>query len=124
MPISRNMIETFFRVFEDEETRLKVFNQYVIPDSHGYLVKHTLPDGRILAILPLLYSRARLGVGDDTGFEVNWVWDYDSPYEAIKAFMEWNPAAQAEPTGWARHPDSRRYRPGGDPAQEYVKPEE
>ena len=27
-----------------------------------------------------------------------------------------------EPEGWMRHPSSGRRRPGGDPAQEHVRP--
>jgi len=38
--------------------------------------------------------------------------------------MRFDPAEMTEPTGWSRHPDTGRYRPGGDPAREYVKVEE
>jgi hypothetical protein len=61
-----------------------------------------------------------MGIGKQGSGIFDDVWDYDSPYEAFKAFLEWKPEEQPEPGGWSRHAGSNRYRPDGDPAKEYV----
>ena len=49
-------------------------------------------------------------------------WCYKDLASATAAFNAWNPATEAEPTGWVRHPDSGRRRfPDGDPATEEVR---
>lgn len=42
------------------------------PNSTGYYARRRLPDGRLLAVIPLTFGRARLGIGDDTGFDDLW----------------------------------------------------
>lgn len=37
---------------------------------------------------------------------------------AVAALIAWN--GEGEPSGWMRHPETGRRRPGGDPAGEYV----
>ena len=94
-----------------------------------HLDRRTLPDGRGVEVVPLIFGRARLcvwswwdaaGEGPRVGYDD--VWDYDDPTVAIAAMHAWSPPAQAEPAAWMRHAGTRRYRPGGDPTGEYVKP--
>ncbi len=49
-------------------------------------------------------------------------WDYETVWQAVAAMAQWEPETEAEPAGWYRHPSSGRRRPGGDPAQEQVRP--
>lgn len=37
-----------------------------------YLARRRLPDGSLVAVIPLLFGRARLGIGDDWGFRDMW----------------------------------------------------
>lgn len=80
----------------------------------------TLPDGRVLDVVPLTFGRARLLLSADgaTVF-VDDCWCYDSPLRAVIEQVGWD--GDGEPTGWMRHPASGRRRPGGDPHQEYVR---
>lgn len=89
-----------------------------MPDT---LAERTLPDGRRLAVLPLLFGAARLGVGPPTCTEFDDVWDYPSAAAAIAAAETWD--GTGEPDGWHRHPRTKRYRPDGDPSREYRKEE-
>ena len=78
-----------------------------------------LPDGRGIWVVPFLYTHAIIigqqGVGyyDDR-------WCYATRELAIVAAVVWDPATEAEPTGWHRHPSSGRRRAGGDPALEVI----
>ncbi len=38
----------------------------------GILATRRLDDGRLLAIVPLTFGRARLGIGNDVGFDDVW----------------------------------------------------
>lgn len=82
------------------------------------LAKRTFPDGRIGMVLPITFGRARLGIGDEYGFDD--VWCFDTPERAIRALVEWD--GEGEPEGWIRHPMSGRRRPNGNPEAEYVMP--
>lgn len=89
----------------------------------GLLAQRTLDDGRHLGVEPLLFSRARLTVGTAEQHEVGCyedAYDYDFRSEAFLAFVLWD--GVGEPEGWVRHKPSNRRRPGGDPAQEHVRP--
>jgi len=44
------------------------------------------------------------------------MWCYPTQAAAQAALDAWD--GGGEPEGWTRHPASRRYRPGGDPANE------
>lgn len=102
--------------------------EQVAPDQvpeKGYLMKGRLPSGRLLMVEPLLFSRARLGIGplppmaDDGGFDDTW--EFASPDLATLAFLGWDPAVEDQPLGWDWHPASGRYRINGDPTLEYVR---
>ena len=76
-----------------------------------FLAYRDLPDGRLLALVPLLFGRASLTLGPggadyDGGFSE--AWDYDEPGDAVMQFLTWNPAETAEPEGWIRHTPSMR----------------
>jgi len=47
------------------------------------------------------------------------VWQYQSRDAALVALAAWD--GEGEPEGWYRHPATGRRRPGGDPAQEFVR---
>src|SRR5690242_19813603 len=90
-------------------------------DPHpDYLLRRRLPDGRLIAVLPLLFGAARMGIGDDTGFAD--YWDYDDPLWACLAALAWDPDTGREPIGWDVHRLSGRRRPDGDARAEYVWP--
>lgn len=94
-------------------------------DEQGFIKQRRLPDRRLMAIQPLSYGRASLGIGPKPPFEdvgiYDDVWDYLSVSAAISALDTWNPDDYAEPDGWNRHPYTGRYRLLGDPRLEYVK---
>ena len=56
-------------------------------------------------------------IGDTIGYRDRW--DYETESGVATALLTWD--GTGEPTGWHRHPDSGRRRPGGDPAKEYVQ---
>lgn len=77
-------------------------------------------DGRWLMVVPRMYN-AGLIVDrdlDDGMFEEEY--SYEALDEAIVALIVWDPATDADPSGWVRHIPSYRRRPGGDAAKEYV----
>lgn len=87
-----------------------------IPDV---LLTCPLPDGRAIVVMPLLFGRARLGIGPAGSGWFSDVWDYGDPGTAIVRALAWD--GQGEPGGWERWDGpngERRYRPGGDPAAE------
>lgn len=45
---------------------------------------------------------------------------YETALGALRGMNEYNPQIHPEPTGWHRHIESGRRRPGGDATQEYV----
>ena len=47
---------------------------------------------------------------------------YHSRAAAIEAFARWNPddPEHPDPTGWVKHIETNRCRPGGDPAKESI----
>lgn len=89
--------------------------------GEGFLFQRTLDDGRLVAVMPLLFGRARLGIGPAG---VQWfsdVWDFPTVGRAIAEATSWNPEADPEPVGWHRHVATGRYRPDGDATREYTK---
>lgn len=89
----------------------------------GFLYERITPDGRLIGVLPLLFGRARLGIGrlDDDGFDD--VWDFPARGRAIVEADTWNPETEPEPSGWDRHPKTGRRRVDGNPAREYREDE-
>ena len=47
---------------------------------------------------------------------------YHSKAAALEAFATWNPLdpLNRDPTGWVKHIESNRCRPGGDPSKESI----
>lgn len=87
--------------------------------SYGYVAWRVLDDGRILAVGPMLFGNGRLFVDVHAdGYEDCYC--YDGLARAIASMADFDPATEAEPSGWKRHPMTGRRRPGGDASQEYV----
>jgi hypothetical protein len=79
------------------------------------LKPRTLPDGRELHVLPLLFGRGRLGITKPVGMtdsidddSFGDVWEFPTLDAALAAQRYWNPQEQIEPVGWDRHPKSGR----------------
>jgi hypothetical protein len=89
-------------------------------DSEGFAYRRELPGGKMVAVMPLTFGRGQLGIGRADAQEFADVWDFPSLARAIAEATSWNPD-DGEPQGWHRHPGTKRYRPNGDVAQEYVK---
>lgn len=81
-----------------------------------------LPDGQALAVVPMLFGKARLCLGPEDLQTYDRGWCYDDPQVAVSELNRWDPAKEHEPNGWMREPATGRRRPGGDPAKEYVHP--
>jgi hypothetical protein len=94
-------------------------------DSEGFIQQRRLPDRRLIAVDPLLFDRARLGIGMLPPMNMAGVfadtWEFPNIGAALLALETWEPDEQKEPTGWDRHPGTMRYRIGGDATLEYVK---
>lgn len=60
----------------------------------------------------------------DTPFEYFDRWRYETEELVMKAVTDFveEPPAGYEPSGWHRHPPTRRRRPAGDPTREYIDP--
>ncbi len=98
----------------------------------GCYAVRSLPERRLLAVQPLLFGQARLCIGrpEMMALDAPWggwddQWEYPSVLAALAAMAQWEPEKDLEkdpePAGWTRHQASGRRRPGGDPAQEYVR---
>lgn len=80
-----------------------------------------MPAGRIIWIVPMLYSVAIvIGPAGAPGYDDRW--DYPDLDAAVRSAVEWDPAVDKEPMGWIRHPRSGRRRENGDPATEVIRP--
>lgn len=92
-------------------------------DLSQFLMYRDLDDGRLLAVVPLLFGQASLTIGPggdnyDGGFSDCW-W-YDSVVDAMLVCLFWNIEKNPEPPGWVYHPFTRRRRPCADPAAEFI----
>lgn len=77
-----------------------------IPDA---IFQKTLADGRIVAVVPMIYT-FRITVGrDEYGWD--WAWCYDSPVVAIAAAADWN--GEGEPIGWRKEVHTGRRQVDG-----------
>jgi len=77
---------------------------------------------------------AEEGIGLIKMYGANWriqLFDYNGPQSnycyhsqaaALEAFATWNPddPEHPDPTGWVKHIETDRCRPGGDPARESI----
>jgi len=94
----------------------------IVLGIRGEIATRTLPDGRVLDVSPLGWGYALLGIirVEDLGLGIySDVWQYQSRDAALVALAAWD--GEGEPEGWYRHPATGRRRPGGDPAQEFVR---
>lgn len=81
----------------------------------------TLPDGRLLALQPLLFGDFRLHViASPQASRSQSVYDFADAGAAAVALGLWD--GRGDPEGWVRHKPSNRRRPDGDPAREHVAP--
>lgn len=88
-----------------------------ILSGNNYTHAKELPDGRVAAIMHLLYTRAIVTLHPDTWrtcYEDRWC--YSDLAKAAQALAEWD--GTGEPQGWHKHPDTGRRREDGKP--EYV----
>lgn len=80
----------------------------------------TAPDGRRIAVIPLMYTAAVI-IGRP--HQLDWYddrWCYHTAADALTAARAWD--GVGEPDGWHRHPDTGRRREGGDPTREEIRP--
>lgn len=82
-----------------------------------YLVR-LLDDGREIVVMPWSGPGGQLSIGRRTGYWDD-TWNYTRADDAVYAAEIWD--GNGEPEGWYRHPATGRRRPGGDPAQEFVR---
>src|SRR5438045_3110591 len=82
-------------------------------EGQHFLAYRELPDGRLLAIVPLTFGRASLTLGPggaDYDGTFSDAWDFEESGDAVLQFLTWNPAETAEPVSWVRHTPSMRRR--------------
>ncbi len=87
-------------------------------------LRKDLKDGTYVAARRLLFHWMLIrGDHDDVlGYFDRWCYATEGlALLALQDFPE-RPPEGYEPDGWHRHPPTRRRRPGGDPALEYVDP--
>lgn len=83
--------------------------------------QRALEDGREIRVIARPYnSILTIGPAGASWYDSHYC--YETPGQAKQAAEEWDPATEAEPSGWFRHAASGRRRPGGDPAKEYFNP--
>jgi hypothetical protein len=76
------------------------------------------PGGSLSYVVALTLGQGRIVYGSDS-----WIkefWQYETLITAVGAHEQWHPSG-VEPVGWCRHHPSKRRRPDGDPAKEYVR---
>lgn len=92
------------------------------PDAGGWLVRQ-LPDGKVVHVVPLLYTAAVLVSRRRGAKAYQDRWCYSTTDAAFTAAEQWTgDYPGTEPTGWHRHPFTGRRRPDGDPAREHIQP--
>lgn len=83
--------------------------------DNGYAAYKRTATG--FAFLGKMAFNWRISVG--TLMSVDDSYCYDEYDVALNALQEWD-GLTGEPTGWKRHVQSGRRRPGGDASQEYI----
>jgi hypothetical protein len=104
-------------MIEDKRLAEAGYLQFLM--DNGYLVPTPLPNGRWMAILPLMFTYAIVTgrTGDTSGYDNRWC--YPTLAQAVVAIATWDGMGDP-PDGWIRQPGTGRRRPDGDPAAEYV----
>lgn len=74
------------------------------PEQYGLLETKRCENGRLVGIMPFLFTWAIVADLTDVGYEDRWC--YKSLQDARSALKEWN--GDGEPEGWHRHPLSGR----------------
>lgn len=88
------------------------------PHVQGWTVKDA-PDGRRIWIVQFAFTGAII-IGPPDAWEYDDRWCYATAAQAAMYARAWSAEPGTEPTGWHRHPDTGRRRPGGQPANEYI----
>lgn len=73
-------------------------------DEYGYLHRMKTPNGRDVAIMPLMFTWAIIADIDPMGYGDRWC--YHTLQDALSALRDWD--GTGEPSGWHRHPNSGR----------------
>lgn len=86
----------------------------------GALAVHELPDGRVVAVCPLIYTYRLIVDCDDSGYADGYCYPRGSLALVLLAAATWDGQGDP-PDGWIRHMGSHRRRPDGTPASEVVR---
>lgn len=90
--------------------------------ARGIAAIRELGDGRELTIQRIGAGQGRLCIGPRPGHGMyDDAFDYPTEDAARAAMAEWDGHGDA-PLGWTRNLNTNRRRPGGDPAQEFIRP--
>ena len=82
-----------------------------------WIRRRELPDGRVIHLQRMAhFYRVSVSPPDTPTFDH--VYDYEADETAWTAFLTWD--GKGDPDGWYRHPQSGRYRPGGDASREQL----
>lgn len=91
-------------------------------EASGYREARDMGGGRVVAIMPLLFTHAIIVYQHGT-LTIDDRWCYKNLPAALEGLNEWQEREyEGEPTGWHRHPYSGRRRKDGDPEKEVVAP--
>lgn len=73
-------------------------------DRSQYLLAKDAPDGRVIAVEPLLLNQGQIVRTLDDELSLNdEEWMYGDWVAAVEAYEAWDGAPGTEPAGWARH---------------------
>lgn len=99
------------------------------PDVWDAWPSRVLPDGRKIALEPMIWDGWRMHVValvDGPDGDMTWadrsteMFTFPTYASGATAFLGWMGAPGTEPDGWVRHQPSNRRRTDGDPDREYV----
>lgn len=93
-----------------------------LADGSDVLARVWYPNGRIADVVRNTFGAARLCLVNPS-FRLTYddIYCYDSPNLALLWAVLWSGEEDSEPSGWKRHPATRRRRPNGDPTLEEVR---
>lgn len=84
----------------------------------GFLWQRELDDGRLVRLVAMSHGTTRITIGDRDACVVDDVWCFQDDGAAWAAVLGWD--GEGEPSGWYRHPGTRRRRADGTAATEVV----